>query len=191
MKKLKRMRCLPVMLALAGMTAGLTSCLDDNDEPSSTDYSAWKEANERYVNQQAMATGDDGLPLYSRIIPQWAPSTFTLIRWHNDPSLTADKLSPIDNSTINIKYRCYDMDGNIVSDSYDLKINGDSIYQTTPASMIYGVRAALPMMHEGDSVSLVLPSEAAYGARGQSDVKPYSALRFDIKLKKVVHLEVN
>lgn len=95
----------------------------------------------------------------------------------------------MDNSTVNIKYACIDIFDNVINDSYSMTTYGDSIYQTTPASMITGVRAALPMMHIGDSVTLVMPYTAAYGTSAYGSIKPYSTLKFSLKLVSIPNYE--
>lgn len=173
-------------LSIVLMMLGLCSCLDDND--NTEDYTEWRKQNEAYLDS-VINLKDNGIPIYTKIIPDWASSTYTLIQWHTDRSVTSKNLSPMDNSTVNIKYACIDIFDNVINDSYSMTTYGDSIYQTTPASMITGVRAALPMMHIGDSVTLVMPYTAAYGTSAYGSIKPYSTLKFSLKLVSIPDYE--
>lgn len=178
-------------MLLSGILLTTTSCFDDKDKDNdTTDYTEWKERNEEYINKQALRTNEDGSPFYEKIVPSWATGTFVLIKWHNNRAITADNLSPLDNSTINMKYDLMDIEGNVIDSSYALKNKGDSIYQTRPSQMIVGVRAALPVMHIGDSVTLVLPYSAGYGNISNGKIKPFSTLTFHIKLVAIPGYEI-
>ena len=62
---------------------------------------------------------------------------------------------------------------------------GDSLYRTRVNNVITGWQIALTNMHEGDSVTVVVPYNAAYGSTGSGAIAPYSTLIFDVMLKKV------
>lgn len=173
--------CLP-------LAAGFSSCLGNDDEE---DYTQWRQQNEKYINSAERAVNADGSPEFQKIVPSWASGTFSLIKWHNDRALTAANLSPLDNSTVNIKYETYDIEDNLLNSSNSMHQYGDSIYQTRPCDMITGVRAVLPYMHIGDSVSLVMPYTAAYGTVKYGDIKPYSTLKFNIKLVSIPGYEID
>lgn len=174
------------LLALLG-SLSLTSCFNDDDD---VDYSTWKETNEAYITKIEKATDENGSPLYKKVIPDWAPQTFSLVHWHNDPDLFRKELSPLDNSTVDIKYETYDIDDNLLNSSSSMHQYGDSIYRTSPSDMIIGVRSVLPLMHVGDSVSLVIPYTAAYGTTFYGKIKPFSTLKFNIKLVGIVGWEI-
>ncbi|MDE6217582.1 MAG: FKBP-type peptidyl-prolyl cis-trans isomerase [Muribaculaceae bacterium] len=172
-------------LLLAFFAVSLTSCFEDN----TVDYTEWRTQNQTYLNQAEAATDDDGNPFYQKIIPSWASGTYALVHWNNDRSETEMNLSPLDNSTVNIKYETYDIEDNLISSSKDLYVHGEGIYQTKPKDMITGVRAVLPHMHVGDKVSLVLPYTAAYGTQAYGKIKPYSTLKFNIELVDIPDYE--
>ncbi|MCM1152536.1 MAG: FKBP-type peptidyl-prolyl cis-trans isomerase [Muribaculum sp.] len=174
-------------MSIVLMMSGLCSCLDSNDNEE--DYTEWRKENEAYLDKALNATSDDGTPLYTKIVPDWASSTYTLIQWHNDRSATSKNLTPMDNSTVDIKYAAININEEVINSSYSLTANGDSIYRTTPASMITGVRAALANMHVGDSVTLVMPYTAAYGTSLYGSIKPYSTLKFNLKLVSIPDYE--
>jgi len=167
------------ILLFTAMGLLLTSCLGNDDEP---DYTEWREANAEYLTKAEAELLPDGQKRYTKIVPAWASSTYCLISWINDPAENAEKLSPIDNSTIQIKYEVNDIEGNRLNDSYSMHTHGEGIYQTTPSSMIIGMRAALPYMHIGDECNIVIPYTAGYGISQYGSIKPYSTLVFKVKL---------
>ena len=163
----------------------LTSCLGDDVE---NDYSAWREKNTEYINKAEAATVN-GVKEYEKVIPAWDKASFVLMKWHNDRSLTASRLSPLDNSTINVKYLLTNVEGDTIDSSYRLTANGDSIFQCQPCNMVTGFWIATTSMHVGDSVTAVMPFTCGYGIGGSGSVLPYSTLIFQIKLEKIVALE--
>ena len=164
----------------------LTSCFDDGDSTSEK-YKDWREKNENYVMEALAMTSEDGTPFYEKIIPSWAPNTFVLVHWHNDRALTEKNLSPMDNSTVSITYRLLNIEGEELSNSF---ANPDSLYTSKPSNNIIGVWAAMTNMHVGDSVTMVIPSEAGYGDLLKGDIPPYSTLVYNVKLKAIPAYEV-
>ena len=73
------------------------------------------------------------------------------------------------------------IDGNVFDSSYkrnapiDLRAN----------QVIKGWTEGLQLMSEGDKYRFYIPSELAYGERGQGDIPPFAALVFDVELVKV------
>ena len=163
------------------MAAGLTSCFDD---PEGVDEE-WRTKNIEYFENAKTERTDDGELKYFTVTPSWSPGAAFLMRWEIDPALNAHRLKPLDTSTVDFKYVAYDIDGALISSSYNLHANGDSIYRTTPSQMIAGVRQALLMMSIGDSATVVLPAAAAYGNRAYGDVKANSTLLYHLKLKNI------
>lgn len=164
----------------------LTSCFDDGDSKAET-YKEWKERNEQYLTNAMDSTDVDGGPFYEMIIPSWAPNTYVLIHWHNDRSLNQNNLSPMDNSTVSITYELFDIDGKELSTSFT---NPDSLYTSKPSSNIIGVWAGLTHMNVGDSVTMVIPSQAGYGEYSNGSIPPYSTLIYYIKMKAIPAYEV-
>lgn len=164
----------------------LSSCFND-DEPNSEKYKEWRIQNEEYVAEATAMVNNDGTPYYMKFVPSWAPQTFVLIHWHNDRAQTIQNLSPMDNSTTQIKYELYNVDGVKLSDSYS---NADSTYTSRPSQNIIGMWAALTNMHIGDSVTMVIPSNAAYGEVAHGNIPPYSTLVYNVKLKAITAYEV-
>ncbi len=164
----------------------VTSCLGNDDD--SYDYTAWKNDNEAYFTRMEDTVGSDGKKVFEKITPVWAPGVSILAQWHNDRSLTASNLVPMDNSTVKVVYDCYYVDGNILDASW--RTNADSLYTCKPSDNIVGFWTMLTNMHVGDSVTCVIPTNAAYGASG-SGTRPYSTLIYHMKLKAISAYEVS
>lgn len=163
----------------------LSSCFNDEE----VDYSDWQKENTEYINNLEAET-ENGVAVYERVYPSWAPSAYSLIKWENDRTLTEKNLSPISTSLCHVKYDVDDIEGNRISDSYSSTTYGDSIYQTRPNQNIIGFWNALTLMHVGDSVTCVMPSVAAYGSTLYGSIKPYSTLIYHIKLVSIPAFEV-
>ena len=163
----------------------LSSCLDDNE----VDYTQWRADNEKFITD-AEAETKDGVKVYTRLTPPWAPSTFVLATWLNDRSENADELIPLDNSLVHVKYALDDINGNRISDSYSNKTYGDGIYQTRPNQNIFGFWYVLTRMRKGDHVKCVMPATAAYGDVTYGSIPPYSTLVYDIELVDIKAYEV-
>ena len=89
--------------------------------------------------------------------------------------------SPTPQDMVQVNYRGMTVDGNEFDSSYK---------RDKPASfkvnrVIKGWQEALPLMKEGDKWELYIPSELAYGPRGQRDIPSNSALIFEIELLSV------
>lgn len=177
---------IPSAVAIA-TAAGLTSCLGGDD--NSYDYAEWISENENYFIRMQDTICADGNKVFEKITPVWAPSVSILAQWHNDRSLTAGNLVPMDNSTVDIIYEGKYYNGVTFDSSFSQTTYGDSIYRCKPTDMISGFWAMLTNMHVGDSVTCVIPSSAGYGA-SSSSLMPYSTLVFNIKLKSIYKYEM-
>jgi FKBP-type peptidyl-prolyl cis-trans isomerase FklB len=171
--------------ALLAVTSLLPSCLDDDTE----DYSEWKSENVSYVDKM-LALTENGSPVYTKISPTWNPGAYVLMKWHNDPNATAMNLRPLFNSTCDVVYKCSTIDGVARDSSYLNTTNGDSIYRCLPSAQIQGFAIALTNMHVGDSCTVVMPYNTAYGTSGYGAIDPYSTLIFELKLKDVPEYQI-
>ncbi len=163
----------------------LTSCLGDND--NSFDYTAWRNENEIYFTRMQDTIGADGKKVYESITPVWAPGVSILAQWHNDRSLTEKNLVPMDNSTCKVIYDAYYVNGTRLD--YSWRTNADSLYTCKPSDNIVGFWVMLTNMHVGDSVTCVIPMNAAYGV-SSSSVMPYSTLIYHMKLQAITAYEM-
>lgn len=168
-------------LALPSILLTLSSCLNGDDDIE--DYSEWLSQNTEYITK-AEASGE-----YTKVVPKWDKASFVLMKWHNDRSLTSDARTPLDNSTIDVKYLLTNIKGDTIDSSYKLTTYGDSIFRCRPNEMVTGFWAACTSMHVGDTVTAVIPYTAGYGLSGSGSIPPYSTLIFQIKLDSIVAYE--
>ena len=162
---------------------GLSSCFQDED---TGEYGEWKVKNEKYI-EAVKDSMKDGKLFFTKLMPDWAPNGYSLIHWHNDTLLTRNNLKPMDNSTVQITYEVFDIEGTRLSDSFS---NTDSIYSSKPSSNIIGVWYSLTQMHIGDSVTIVMPYQSGYGAVKYGNIKPYTTLIYNIKMKGISAYEI-
>ena len=89
--------------------------------------------------------------------------------------------SPGPQDMVQVNYRGMTVDGKEFDSSY--KRNKPASFKAN--RVIKGWQEALQLMKEGDKWELYIPSELAYGPRGQRDIPPNSALIFEIELLSV------
>ncbi len=174
-------------LALPAILLCMSSCLGDDEK--TINYSEWRTKNLEYFDN-AMAATVNGEKQYTPVTPAWDKTSTILMQWHNDRSLTEKNLSPMSNSTVDIKYILTSIEGDTIESSY-ASTRGDSIYRCTPNELITGFQIALTTMHIGDTVTTVIPYTAGYGASGYNKILPYSTLIFGIKLVDIYAWESN
>lgn len=155
----------------------LPSCLSNNNE--TTDYTAWRNLNELYLDSIATDMTEGHLS-YEKITPVWDPSVYTYVRWHNDRSQNVNKLNPLSNSTIIVKYTLT----NIAGDTLD----SSSSFSCVPNQMVTGFWNAVTHMNVHDTVTAVIPYNAGYGVYGSGKIPPYSTLTFGIRLDSISNL---
>lgn len=179
------MRNKSLIYTLGGLLlcVGLTSCFNDDDDEK-YDKKEWTGRNEAYV-AEAERSGD-----YITLTPPWAPEAISLVKWHNDRSLTEKNLSPLDNSLCDVKYECSDIDGKLIDSSYKNTVYGDSIYRSRPSSNVTGFWYLVTQMHVGDSVTAILPAISAYGNVAYGEIKPNTTLIYKIKLVGIPAYEI-
>ncbi len=185
MKSLRLLLLAAVITIVAGI---FSACINGNDD--NTDYSDWRSLNIKYLDSIEESTTADGSREYMRLVPSTAPATFILMKWHNNRSLTQSGLMPLGNSKVDVKYRGRLVNGMPFDSSYNNRSHGDSVYRTTPLSNVIGFGSALMNMHEGDSVTVMIPYQAGYGNVTTGKIPAFSTLIFDIKLKKVYTYEI-
>lgn len=173
----KAIRPLVAAAALTLPLLLLPSCLKGEID----DLEVWKAENDKWLE----TTDFSG---YERVAPSWAPQNFIYIKWHNDRKLTENNLVPMSTSTVKTKYEMEDINGKRLGNSYAAS-TGDSVFQTIPKNTITGFGAALTMMHVGDSVTIVIPYNSAYGSKTQGSIQPYTNLIYHTKLKEIVAYE--
>lgn len=154
-------------------------------------YEAWRDANNAWYQEMAALTDEDGSLYYTRISPNWNPSSGTLIHYFNDRKLTEGNLSPRMNSTVDVIYYGRYYNDEAFDSSYLNTEWGDSIFRTQPYLNIEGWQVALLDMRVGDSAVVVIPYTQAYGSTGNTLLPPYTALKFNIKLVDIPAYEIS
>ena len=167
---------IPLSLILLCTAGGCN--MDDKDK----DYTDWKKQNEQYFDEQKALRADDGNLYYNYEAPVWAPEAGVLRRWHVRNPKHAEMLKPLSNSTVTVKYEGRLCDGSIFDSSYTKQ---DSAYTCRPSALVSGFWSTLTEMVPGDSVTVVIPPVAGYGAVLHGNIKPFSVLVFDIKMKSI------
>jgi FKBP-type peptidyl-prolyl cis-trans isomerase FklB len=164
-------------LALGAMA--LASCSSDDD--TWDDYADWREANTQWLAAQE-ATG-----LYTRVVPDWNKGMYVLMRWLNDTTETSGNLTPLYTSQVTVKYYGTLYDGTPFDSTY---LYTDSVLSINLNTCIYGWAIAMERMHVGDEVEVLLPYNVGYGSTESGSIKPYSALRFQMKLTDIPYYEI-
>ena len=183
------MKKLPfILIMLIAFSYGFISCIDKED--TWEEYKDWREANEAWLLEQSQKTNEDGTPYYKKFCPRWDKSSYVYIHYYNDTTLTRKNLSPIQTSTVDVKYIGRLYDGTAFDSSYLNTSPADSIFRTQLlGGIIDGWVMALSDMHVGDSCKVLIPYQWAYGESNYGSIKPYSALSFDIKLVDIPYYE--
>lgn len=181
------MKRFPIILFSALMLFATVACNDDDDTWEK--YTDWRNTNESWIQEQANRKNSDGTPYFTKLVPAWDNQAYVLIHYFNDTTLT-DGLRPLFTSTVDVKYAGYLYDGTLFDSSYSLTANGDSIYRTKCSNVIRGWAIALEEMQCGDSCEVVIPYQQAYNASEYGSIKPYSCLKFNIKLVDIPYYEV-
>ncbi len=185
------MKKFPIILSLGVFLACAVSCGTGGDDSDTwDDYKDWREANEAWLDEQAAITNADGSAYYERVAPDWNPSAYVLMHWFNDRSLTAGNLKPYSTSTVDVKYYGRLYNDEPFDSSYAQTSYGDSIYRTQLSNVITGWMIAVTQMSVGDSVEVLIPYQQGYNASSSGVIKPYSALKFGIKLVDIPYLEI-
>ncbi len=180
MKK-KTLYILPVVIALLSC---LAACHDDN---TWSDYSEWRQANDKWLELQSTLLDDNGDLFYTRVVPEWNKSAYIYMHFFNDRSLTEGNLSPLYSSTVSVKYIGRFYNNEPFDSSY---LNVDSLFTSTIPGLISGWAIALEKMRVGDSARIVIPYQQGYGTTTTGSILPYSALQFDIKLVDIPYYEL-
>lgn len=166
-------------------------CACNNEEQSTWEkYTDWREVNNSWLEERQQLKNPDGTPYYQPIVPSWNPASYVLIHYFNDRSQTEGNLSPLYTSTIDVRYYLHLYDDTPVDSSTIVTSYGEKgIFRCRLNEMIQGWGIALPEMRCGDTAEIIVPYGVAYGAREYGNVKPYSNLRFNVRLVDIPHYE--
>lgn len=169
---------------MIALLSGLAACHHDT---TWSDYSEWRQTNDKWLELQGTLLDEKGDLFYTRVVPEWNKSAYIYMHFFNDRSLTEGNLSPLYSSTVSVKYI-----GRLYNDEpFDSSfLNVDSLFTSTLPGLITGWTIALEKMRVGDSARIVVPYQQAYGTTTTGSILPYSALQFDIKLVDIPYYEL-
>ena len=130
-------------------------------------YGANRKAGEEFLKENAKKDGVIVLPsgLQYKVLKQGTGAV---------PSL---------NDKVKVHYEGRLIDGTVFDAS---KNHGDEPAEFRPTDVIKGWTEALTMMPVGSKWQVYIPYDIAYGSRDAGQIKPYSALVFDIELVGIV-----
>lgn len=176
------MKKLITLLAATGALTAVVACSND-DKTTWDEYADWREANQTWFNEQQQLLNPDGTPFYDVVTPDYNPTKF-LMHFCEAPATNAGNLQPLYTSWATVNYTVRLYSGELIDSghAYTSQLNSQGL--------ITGWAAAIMRMHVGDTAQIVLPYDLAYGPSGTSNVKPYSALQFNIRLTDIPYYEI-
>ena len=184
------------MIAVAAVSLPFFSaCKDDDDDDTTytydlSDFQQWRAQNDAWVAEMQQRRNADGTPYYTTVIPAWNPGIFVLMHYFNDRSDTEGNLTPLSTSTVDVRYVGYDCEGAGFDSSTNVNRYGKlGIARFGCNQVISGWTAAMEQMRVGDTVEIIVPYNAAYGTQYTAAVRPYSSLRFNIRLDDIYRYE--
>lgn len=105
--------------------------------------------------------------------------------------------TPTDNDFVKIEFDMYHIDNWLIeTTNHSLATSNGMLplvflkmpfYMSIKGLNAEGLRSGLKMMKEGGEAQLIVPSDYAYGGNYFGDIPPYSTLRYEVKLLKVIH----
>ncbi|MDD2961018.1 MAG: FKBP-type peptidyl-prolyl cis-trans isomerase [Muribaculaceae bacterium] len=182
------MKKFPIIVLFCTLALCFVACGSTEDNWDA--YEQWRIDNNEWLAEQIDKKNDDGTNYYTKITPSWDSKSYVLIKYINDTMLTKDNYRPFFTSTIDVKYigRLYNDEA--FDSSYLSTTPADSIFRTSLQSVVGGWTIALTKMHIGDSCEIIVPYQSAYGNSEYNSIKPYSNLKFNVKLVDIPGLVV-
>lgn len=164
-----------------------TSCSETTGVDNWEKYREWRESNNSWVLEQESLRDENGDLFYTKVVPDWDKGSYVLMHWFNDRSETAGNLTPYVTSWVTTSFDLYLSNDDLVDTSENLD---NDEFTAQLSSLIKGWRIAMLEMHVGDTVQVVVPYLSGYGNTGSGSVLPYSALRFNMRLKDIPGYEI-
>lgn len=177
---MKKLLLLPILALVMG-------CSHDDYTDIWEEYNQWRLDNDQWIIEQEVMRDSNGDVYYKRVVPSWNINAYVLMHFFNDTEETAGNLVPLYTSTVAVKYEGQLYNGTVFDSSYS---QPDSIFTTTPGDVIPGWTIALQNMHVGDSCEVVIPYQYAYNTSSQGIIKPFSCLKFKMKLVDIPYYEL-
>jgi FKBP-type peptidyl-prolyl cis-trans isomerase len=106
------------------------------------------------------------------------------------------KRKALKGDTLMVNYIGHGLDDKVFDTSVESAAKASGTFQEgrpyEPLEVIVGAGRVIPgwdegllLLNEGSKATFVIPSNLAYGAQGQGEIKPYSTLVFDVELVKI------
>lgn len=172
---------------------GLISCSESEGEED--EYANWQERNNAYFDDiyaQAIASTTDDIDTIRSFAVTNAvtPSKTDYIVVKKLQSGAIKNGSPMMTDSVKISYRGRYIpttsypEGYVFDQTYQGDFNWNTVHTTSTyfSSFVTGFTTALLNMHIGDYWRVYIPYKLAYGESGNSSIKGYSTLIFDISL---------
>lgn len=176
------------LIAVMVGIAALSSC---NSEDTTWDkFKENREANLDYYYRMRDSLDANGQLYYKTLVPAWNPAAEVLIHYFNDRSETAENLSPLYTSTCDMIYYGRLYTGEPFDSSYAMTAYGPAIQRLSPQKVVVGMAVAMMDMRVGDTCEVVMPYMQGYGASENGKIKPYSTLRFNLRMKNIPYYEI-
>lgn len=181
-----------LLISFAASLLAIFSCSHDDNDIKLSDYDDWKLQNEEWLAELQNRKNPDGSPYYRIVTPVWDPTAYILIHYFNNRLETAGNLSPLYTSTVDVRYIGYDVNNEAFDSSTNITQYGTpGVARFACNGVIQGWTIAMEDMRVGDTAEVIVPYQVGYGASFSSSIKPYSNLRFNIRLVDIYRYQAN
>lgn len=161
-----------VLLAFLG-----SSCKQELD-----DLSSWRLQNENAFKSYEKQEG------YKKVtIDGFAP--FVYVKWLEEGTRNDQSIYPIETSRVIVHYQLSRLvgDTSIIESNYDNEAGTlFTLNRGSSEQIIMGLRIALQSMVVNDEAEVIIPWYLAYGQNGSKIIKPYTALKFRVRLDEII-----
>lgn len=177
-------------IGVAAMLAA-ASCREDEAKTTWEEYADWRQTNITWLEQQQARKNPDGTPYYEVVTSSWYSGAYVLLHRFDTPNTdNRPDWPPLSTSTIDVIYQGFNCEGERFDSSLSQTVYGPGIMRFKLNEVIKGWTAAFETMNVGDSAEILCPYNMAYGETYvNSLIKPYSALRFNVRLVDIYAYE--
>ena len=182
------MRKLAYLLLLFITTTVISSCMEETTWEKLSDY---RKLQEEWLKKELAKTDENGDPYYKTYVAPFDKNAIVYMHFYNDPKENEHNLTPLYNSTVDVKYHGRTFDNVPFDSSYTSTSPADSVTRFAINGLISGWAIATMNMHVNDSVEVIMPYNVAYGEAGSGSINPYTHLIFKIKLVDIPYYQTN
>jgi FKBP-type peptidyl-prolyl cis-trans isomerase FklB len=164
-----------IIFIAMGVLMALASC--NKEKNNWEEYKDWRNANNLFIEEKSVELNEEGTGYaYEKISPNWDKGSVVLMKKLKHG--TGNRY-PLYTSYVDVIYKGTLYDGTPFDSTYSYT---DSITTLKLSATVQGFAMALTNMVEGDSCEVIIPAYAGYGEQDRTNIPPYSALIFGIKL---------